>query len=136
MISNLTEQEIRTFVGPKADYYLKKWRLALEGSGSATGFNWAAFFLSGMWLAYRRMYRFAAIFFGIFLLEGLIETVVYVGILGRPEAPMGFGRVLGFVASLVCGALANQWYFSHARETISEVRSQPLSEEASPGDAQ
>ena len=130
MNNDLAEKEFSAFVGPKADYYLERWRFAVDGPEIATGFNWAAFFLSGLWLPYRKMYRFAAIFFGIIWLETVLAEVVWVGILGKPEAPAALGRFVGLVASIVCGWLANEWYLSHARKAISEVRSQGLSEEA------
>ena len=76
------------------------------------------------------MYRIAGIFFGFILLETVLEEVVWVGILGKPEAPAAFGRFVGLVAGIVCGWFANEWYLSHARKAISEVRSQGLSEEA------
>src|SRR5258707_862516 len=49
-------QELRAFVGRRAVYYLAKWRGVLAGSGTETGFNLAAFFLSAIWLPYRKMY--------------------------------------------------------------------------------
>jgi hypothetical protein len=132
-MSNPTEQEVRAFVGPKSDYYLKKWHLALEGmgnAGNATGFNWAALFLSGLWLPYRKMYRATLIFFGVILLETLFEEIVYVGFLGRPEAPGTLGRFVGFVAGLVCGGFGNAWYLAHAQKTIGKMQSQGLPEDA------
>lgn len=128
--NDLTEKEICTFFGPNADYYLKRWRLTVDGSGGVTGLNWAALLLAGLWLPYRKMYRIASIFLGVILLEIVLEEVVYVGILGRPEAPAVFGLIAGLVASFICGGLANEWYLSHARKTIAKVRSQGLPEEA------
>jgi hypothetical protein len=50
MSSTLTEPEVRAFVGPNSDYYLRAWQPALPGPGRASGFNIAAFFLCGLWL--------------------------------------------------------------------------------------
>ncbi|MEA2561693.1 MAG: hypothetical protein QOH06_3197 [Acidobacteriota bacterium] len=135
-MSNLTDQEVGAFVGRNVDYYLKKWRSVLEGpgnagnAGNATGFNWAALLLSGLWLPYRKMYRTAAIFYGVVLLETLLEEIVYVGFLGKPEAPGSLGRFFGLIAGMVCGGFANGWYLSHTQEAITELRSQGLPEEA------
>jgi hypothetical protein len=52
-----TEEEIRAFVGPNSGYYLNAWQPALSDQGSVSGFNVAAFFLSGLWLGYRKMYK-------------------------------------------------------------------------------
>ena len=125
-----TVQEVRAFVGPKAGYYLKKWQTALDGTGSSNSFNGAAFFLSGLWLPYRKMYLITAIFFGIILLESVLEEVVTVGILAKPEARAALSSLFGFAAAIVCGNFSNQWYLSHTRKVITEVRSQGLSENA------
>lgn len=132
-MDKLTEQEIGAFVGPRAGYYLGKWWSALESgsnAGNTTGFNWAAFLLSGLWLPYRKMYRATATFFGFVLLEMIFEDVVYVSILGRPEAPGSLGSALGMIAGFICGGFGNAWYLSHTQKTVAEVRSQGLEEEA------
>jgi len=125
-----TVQEVRAFVGPKAGYYLKKWQAALDGTGISNGFNGAAFFLSALWLPYRKMYLITAIFFGIILLEAVLEEVVFLGILAKPEAPAALSSLFGFAAAIVCGNFGNQWYLSHTRKVITEVRSQGLPDDA------
>jgi hypothetical protein len=128
-MDNLTEPEVRAFVGPRAGYYLNKWRAALHGTGSVTGFNWAGLLLAGIWLPYRKMYAITAIFLGIILLETILEEVVFVGILGKPEAPAPLSYGIGIAAGIICGAFGNRWYLSHARKAIAAVRSEGLSED-------
>ena len=65
------EQYLRAFVGTKADYYLEKWSPLAGHSGRSMGFNWAAFLLSGLWLAYREMYMVTTVFFAISLVESI-----------------------------------------------------------------
>ena len=132
-MSNVTDEEIRAFVGTGATYYLDRWQPALEGGrtvGNTTGFNWAALFLSGLWLPFRKMYRAAGIFYGVLLLETLLEEVLYVGVLGKPEAPGSFGSFFGLIAGMVCGGFGNEWYLSHTQKAIDEVRSQGLAEDS------
>jgi hypothetical protein len=129
-MNDQTEEEVRAFVSPRADYYLKKWWLDLDSMGSATGFNWAAFFLSGLWLPYRKMYRATTILYGIILLETILEEIVFVGILGKPETPRALGRFVSLVAAIVCGAFGNDWYLSHSQKAITEVRNQALAADA------
>jgi Protein of unknown function (DUF2628) len=132
-MSDLNDQEVAAFVGTKADYYRQKWQPALNGTGNAgnaTGFNWAAFFLSGLWLTYRKMYRAASIFFGIILVETLLEDVVYIGILGKSEAPGALGRFVGLIAAMICGGFGNAWYLSHTQKAIPAVRSQGFTGDA------
>jgi hypothetical protein len=121
---------LSAFVGSKADYYLDKWwRLLQDGSGSA-GFNWAAFLLCGFWLSYRKMYKVTILFYGIVLLESVLEEVVFVDILGNAETPPVLEPAIGLAAAIICGAFGNRWYFSHARAAVSELRSLGLRDDA------
>jgi hypothetical protein len=139
----ITEQELRAFVGPNSDYYLNKWWPGLKGHGAGydqvaaaglmlaqpkTGFNWAAFFLTGLWLPYRKMYVPALILFGVILVKSLFAKVYFVGILGQPGAPYLLSWLVGLIAGIVCGSLGNRWYLSRARKVIAEVRSRGLPE--------
>src|SRR5437764_14418267 len=72
----LTEPELRAFVGSNASYYLRRWCPTMEGGGAGMGFNWAAFFLSGLWLPYRKMYLATAVLFGILVVTTILEEVV------------------------------------------------------------
>lgn len=128
-MNEITEKELSAFVGPKADYYLQKWHLAVDGTGRVTGFNWPALIISGLWLPYRKMYRITWIFLGIILLEAILEKILYEGVLGQSEAPGDIGRFIAFVASIACGGFANEWYLSHARKSIEKIRSLGLPEE-------
>jgi hypothetical protein len=132
-MNDLTDQEVAAFVGKNADYYLQSWQTAPEGMGGAgnrAGFNWAAFFLSGFWLPYRKMYRAGAIFFGVLVLESILEEVVFIGILGKPEAPGLLGSLVGFIAAMICGGFGNAWYLSHTQKKIAEARNQELADDA------
>lgn len=121
-----SEQELRTFVGKRADYYLNEWRPALDEQSSATGFNVAGMFLSGLWLPYRKMYLVTLIFYGALVAETALEELVYVGVLGRSEPPAGLRLLVGLVAGFVCGLFGNSWYLAHARKKIASLRSNSL----------
>ena len=123
------EDSLRTFVGSNANYYLGKWKL-LDGAAHARGFNWAAFFLSGLWIGYRKMYTVAAVFFGIIMAETIAEEVLFVGVLGQPEAPAALTNLVNLVAAVVCGSYGNRWYLSHARRAIADVRTEETEEPA------
>jgi hypothetical protein len=124
-----TEQELRAFVGSNANYYLKAWRLALAGEGGASGFNVAAFFLSGLWLGYRKMYGVVLILFGIILAETVLELAFFEGVLKIQGSPPGLTALVGLIVAIVVGVCGNGWYLSRARRIIGEVRAQGLSEE-------
>lgn len=117
-------RQLRAFVGPRAHVYLRKW-------AGDSGFNWPAFFFSGLWIAYRKMYRVTAIFFGAVLVISIAEEVLFVHILGEPEAPPALDHAVNLVLALVCGFSGNRWYLSHARRVIAEVRALGLPDDAS-----
>jgi len=114
------ELYLRAFVGSNADYYLRKWFPLRQHAGNDGGFNWAAFLLSVMWIAYRKMYRVAAILVAILLLETVAEEILFVVILGG-EVPPGTDTVIGLVVAIICGANGNRWYLSHAKKEIAKV---------------
>jgi hypothetical protein len=121
-----TEPEVRAFLGPRAEYYLQRWKQELWGEGGALGgINWAAFLLSGLWLPYRKMYRISILLWGIILVESIGEDIL----LGESAASKIFSRLVGLAAAIVCGVFGNRWYLSHARKVIAAVRSQGLPEE-------
>jgi hypothetical protein len=124
-----TEQELRAFVGPNADGYLKSWQPALSGEGGPTGFRWAAFFWPGLWLGYRKMYAAALILYGLLLVETALEPVVFVSVLKTPDAVRGLATLVALVTGVVTGTFGNGWYLARARRVIAEVRSLDLSEE-------
>ncbi|MEZ6120129.1 MAG: DUF2628 domain-containing protein [Pirellulaceae bacterium] len=79
-----------------------------------------------MWLAYRKMYKAAFIFFGVILVVSILVDVVCIGILGQKETPGEVSVVVGFIFALICADSGNRWYLTHAQKTIAEVRAQQL----------
>jgi hypothetical protein len=51
----------KTFVGLNGTYYDERWRW-MEWRGRARSWNWAAALTFGAWLAYRRLYGWAALY--------------------------------------------------------------------------
>lgn len=114
-----TEAEVRAVVGPRADFYLRKWQ-ASEGGG----FNWAAFCLSGLWLPYRRMYRATAILYVLIILESIAEDVLFVGWLGWPQTPRSVERGVTAAVCWMCGGFGNGWYLAHVKRVVAAARVQ------------
>lgn len=125
-----SRRELQAFVGPKASYYLRKWAPALEGNRRDTGFNWAAFFLCGLWIAYRKMYVIAFVVYGVAALESLLEDFLFVRILGEPEPPASVDRLITLGISIICGVYGNRWYLSHTRKMVAETKAQGLQDKA------
>jgi hypothetical protein len=96
-------------------FYPKKWEV-MRLKGSINSWNWAAFFLSLFWLAYRKMYMFSAILVGVIVIESLAEYVV-----GVPDR---FSNVVGVIVSVVCSMQGNYWYKRLVERTVRDVMAQ------------
>ena len=114
------KEEIAAFVGKNPDYYYTRWTPLLEGQGW-TGFNWAAFFFSAFWLPYRKMYKTALVFYGCIFLAAIFEEIA-----SKNGTPQALGQSLRLIAAIICGANGNRWYFDHATDVITQVRSKRL----------
>ncbi len=114
--------ELRVFVGGKANYYLQKWAPRLQDPQAEVGMNWAAFFLTAMWMCYRKMYRVAFIFYGVTTLVVVAQYVVFVTVMGLPAIPAGVGLIGNVAAAVICGLYGNAWYLAHAERLIAEAR--------------
>jgi Protein of unknown function (DUF2628) len=125
----LSEAEIRAFVGKNANYYVGKWPTADEEFGRARGFNWAAFFLSGLWLPFRKMYRTALIIFGLIVAESALEEIAVTNNLLSEQSRALFDRVVTLIFWIVCGAFGNAWYLAHTRREITRIRALDLPDE-------
>jgi hypothetical protein len=126
----ISVQEIRTFVGPRADYYVDVRARLRRGESRFARFNWAAFFLSGLWLAYRKMYVATFVFWAIIFVESIVGEVVFVGRLRQPEIPRVVNLLSAFGIAIVCGACGNNWYLARIRREINDLKLRRIPEQA------
>lgn len=118
--------DLRLLVGDNAQQFLRSWLPALTGQAGSMGFNRAAFFLGGFYLAYRRMYQAAFIYYAVVFAQLFAEVVLFRGVLGLTRPPAIVNFLVGFTTAIVTGTLANRWYLRHARRIVEEIRSQNL----------
>jgi Protein of unknown function (DUF2628) len=130
MIPEPTENEIRAFVGKNSDYYLSRWSAFLTGEESKIRFNIAAFWLTGLWLPYRKMYKITIGIYAFIVTETILEYILFDEILKYEEPPKILDYIVGLTVGLVCGIYGNRWYYSHTCKNISEVRGLSTSEES------
>ncbi len=111
---------LRAAVGRNADYYLKHWRNGRATIHEVTGFNWAAFLLSGLWLPYRKLYLATLVLYGAFLAiivaEGVFEALT------ETEVPALVDRGMSLGTWILCGILANRLYLWHVNKLIAKSR--------------
>ena len=111
-----TDDELRAYFGPRADYYIAQWR------GTARrGYNWAAFLFGGLWFPFRRMYRAAAVFWGVAIVVTVGSEFAFRA-LGHSGSPKWFDRTTALLASFACGVAGNYLYLGHARRLIAATR--------------
>ena len=120
-MEEVSEEELAAFVGPRAPYYVGAWS-DLTKDGSTFGrFNGAAFFLSGGWLLYRRLYGAAAIFLVIVLSESIASEVVFRH-WGLESPPRSYDLMMTAIYAGVTGLLGNRWYYKHALRRIRALK--------------
>jgi tetratricopeptide (TPR) repeat protein len=119
LIHGLEESVARTYVGKNADYYVAKWQ-GIKTLYRGLSWNWWAFFAGFLWLGYRKMYKTALMFIGLFCLAD-VAFALY-GKAPIHNAYNGAFSVMGF--------LGNHLYLVQAQKAISKA------EASFPGDAE
>ena len=106
------EEKWRAAVGPKADYYLERWR-QMDAKGSSVSWNWAACLASVFWFAYRKMWLWMA---------GLWVAIILLALLGTPGGAMArISFVLSIGITFVTGAFGNLMYRKHLAKLVAET---------------
>jgi hypothetical protein len=109
------EEALKLFVGEKASSYLPKWKI-FETMGKKMSWNSSAAFLPAIWMAYRKMYLYAAIILGI----GVVWTIA--------ELRLGYNQVINLGISvlyvLFLGIFGNWLYYTHAKGKIAQIKLQ------------
>src|SRR6185369_10598348 len=97
----ITNDEIRAFVGPNADYYIQMFsRFNITGRESfCLTWNWSTFGFTFMWMLYRKMYFLAFIAFVVFCMPG-VNILMHIAV----------------------GVVGNYLYYRHVKEKILEIR--------------
>lgn len=124
-----SEADLRAFVGPNADYYLRGWADAQPGVDlQRLRWNWPAFFLNVVWLLYRRMYRYFWIGAGVLVAIGLVEGVVMAWLGIKPPSYLDIAITLG--VAWYFGAFGTWFYYRHATKEIQRTKVQLPSPDA------
>lgn len=113
-------EELRTFVGPNANYYLAQFaRANPEGGPQRLGFNWAALFLLYGWLLYRKMYRVFWATFGIMMVVSFGVAVAH-ALMQRVVSPWT-NLAVTLAGGCVLGLYGNWLYYRHALRKLGRV---------------
>lgn len=108
----LDDQEaMRIFIGNKYDHYANKWSRFAQ---KKIAWSWVGFFLSIFWMIYRKMYRYAALFFAAMMAVGVIE--------GMLDVSNSVSQATNMAFSILLGLQGNYWYKLHAEQKIKRIR--------------
>lgn len=97
-------------------YYDFKWGKVKDPSKN-NSWNWAAFFLTTIWLAYRKMYK-------PFLLFCAIE-LIWLALSFCADIPLWADFIFYGITSFLVGFYANRWYFKHTNYLLEKANKQP-----------
>jgi len=107
----VSQEDIQHFVGKNRDYYLRTWTHLAQPS-KIIKWNWAAFLLGPIWLAYRKE-----------LWPALAITLVYLLAEYFEQAE------LDLVLSLAFGLFGNYYYLNQAAKKIMRTKAQNVESE-------
>ena len=101
---SITAEEIRTFVGTNAYYYLQQFsRFNITGVDKfCVTWNWSCFGFTWLWMLYRKMYLLAALTLVVFCIPGV-----------------------NILLHIVAGVVGNYLYFGHVKQKILETKAIP-----------
>lgn len=107
------EGDLANFVGRiKEAYYMPRFENIID-RGTKVGWNWPAFFVPVMWMAYRKMYVYAAILYIYQIASSFITTKM-------SGAASSVLSVLGILVTFGIPMFANYIYYNFACKKIDE----------------
>lgn len=106
----------RRFIGPRADYYLERFRTFRDVTKErfVPTWHWPAFGVGWLWYLYRKMYLHA----GVFLFGGLLPMVLGAGLVGV------------IIWNVFAAAVANYLYYMHVKLTLGMIQQRAGTDEA------
>ena len=109
-------EQLRSFVGRNAKYYMAKWKSMDNSAGlkSLISWNWSAFFFCIGWFGFRKMYL-AAIAVAAALLAANLSPV-------SSSIPLPILLMIDVVLWVGAGVLGNFLYRKQADKFVEEVR--------------
>ena len=124
-----SEAELRSFIGPRASYYLKHFQRLEHGGSSGLSFNFAAFFFSLAWLLYRRLHRIFWIAIAIVIVETVLSEWVATAFLGLNTTSTTYNQLVTLAYAVTVGTFANALYYRHTSRRITDLRANAATEE-------
>jgi type IV pilus assembly protein PilA len=107
-------------VGSSTDYFVPRFE-RFDGGGSRAGWNWPAFFITGPYFLYRKMWLagFLYLFYPLIL---MIPLGIFAALMPNSAgAIMGLGALLYFASWIVLPMYANSFYWAKINKLIDNL---------------
>lgn len=112
------ETHWRAYIGKNADHYVAQLHRLQQGR--TLTFNFAAFLLGFLWMAYRRMYLVALSAWILLMLEGTLEELLFTFFDTGEAARRSWNLVMTLVFGIAIGTFADRVYLWDARRMIRQ----------------
>lgn len=112
---------LAAYVGPNSDYYLERFATFAAG-GNPLSWNWPAFFITSVWLLYRKMWAW----FFVYVLGLPVVLAVFL-LVASPVSSEWAGPAMYLLYALFVYVLAplfgNRLYYAHVKARVAKVAS-------------
>jgi len=127
-MDSLSKEETRIFICKRSDYYLDMWE-RYAGTAYFKGWNCSTLLFGVIWVVYRKMYKEAAILFGIQLLAAAIGLMPLLLLLFNTTLQWSVAHliiiatnVITFGVSVYCGIFGNKLYRDKTERTLKNIQ--------------
>ncbi len=120
----IERSRIEAFVVKKTDYYSDKWQSIGYGTTPRVSFNWAAFFASGLWMLYRKLYPQVGILILVLIAASGIFTYLEVAGIELSGLVAFWDLVFPILVTSVIGFYGNYWYLQRFHRFDEMARNQ------------
>ncbi|WMJ22792.1 RING finger protein [Paludicola sp. MB14-C6] len=134
-IDGVAAKDLAIFVGRNSHYFLPRFKYLASSKGKITTVNWAAFFFSGIYFLYRKMYGIGIllILINIFCsIPDVISAIAMINSIGTLDTTIvntDSLTTIGLITSLIsmsvrlfCGFMANKLYKKHTYKKIAKIK--------------
>lgn len=116
----INNPNLESFIQKNSDFYKRKWTAIYEKTASfeklnySPSWNWAAFFLTGAWLFYRKLYFLGCAYWGVIAIWIFAEEIF-------GDFPQSVNTGITVAIALLIGQFANGFYFQHVCNNLQAI---------------
>ena len=117
------------YVGPRnTDYYARRFDRFKSGGGSIS-WNWPAFFISSIWLLYRKMWLYAFLYWIVLPFAITFVSIMVTAAVDPAAGGLAYYGLYILIAFILLPMFANRLYYGHARSKAEKVAAMTSSEQ-------